>query len=105
MVVTVNIDSDVSVLAARAVVPAHVAQREFVEQSIAVNLETGQYHGLNPTAARMVELLADRGKVADAIEPLANEFDQPRHVIERDLLQLCRLLAERGLIELHGDAG
>jgi hypothetical protein len=104
-VVTLDIDSDASLLAARAVVPEHVAQRDFVEQSIAVNLQTGRYHGLNPTASRMIELLDERCTVADAVELLASEFDQPRDVIERDLLGLCRMLAERGLIELHGDAG
>jgi coenzyme PQQ synthesis protein D (PqqD) len=104
-VVTLDIDSDASLLAARAVVPEHVAQREFAEQSIAVNLQTGEYHGLNPTAARMVVILGERGTVADAIQPLASEFDQSPEVIERDLLGLCRMLAERGLIELHADAG
>jgi Coenzyme PQQ synthesis protein D (PqqD) len=96
---------DASLLAARAVVPQHVAQREFAEQSIALNLQTGEYHGLNPTAARMVEMVAERPTVADAIKPIATAFDQPSEVIERDLLKLCRRLAERGLIELHVGPG
>jgi hypothetical protein len=102
--VTADFDSDASVLGARAVVPDHVAQRGFAEQSIAVNLQTGQYHGLNQTAARMVEMLAEGRTVADAVQPLAGEFGQPPEVIERDLVGLCRELAERGLIELHAGA-
>jgi hypothetical protein len=31
-------------------------------------------------------------------------FEQPREVIEPDLLELCRALAERGLIEQSGDS-
>jgi hypothetical protein len=100
----VDFDNEASVLAAQLVVPEHVAQRDFAEQSVAVNLQTGQYHGLNPTAARMVQVLGESRTVGDAVQPLASEFDQPREVIEQDVVELCRDLAERGLIELHGDA-
>lgn len=100
----VDLDNAESVLAAQVVVPEHVAQRDFADQSVAVNLQTGQYHGLNPTAARMVKVLGDSRIVGDAVQPLASEFDQPREVIEKDVVGLCRDLAERGLIELHGDA-
>jgi hypothetical protein len=104
VVTVVDFDNEASVLAAHVVVPEHVAQRGFAEQSVAVNLQTGQYHGLNPTAARMVEVLGDSRTVGDAVQSLASEFDQPREVIEHDVVRLCRDLAERGLIELHGDA-
>jgi coenzyme PQQ synthesis protein D (PqqD) len=36
--------------------------------------------------------------VSEAIDSLATEFGQPRDVIERDVLALCRALSERGLI-------
>jgi hypothetical protein len=100
----VDFENSASVLAAHVVVPEHVASRDFAEQSVAVNLRTGQYHGLNPTAARMLEVLGDSPTVGDAVQPLAGEFGQPREVIEHDVVGLCRDLAERGLIELHANA-
>ena len=96
--------SDALVLGGRAVVPDHVVHREFTEQSVALNLQTGIYHALNPTAARMFDVLSEGSTVADAATRLASEFDQPSDAIERDLIDLCRALDERGLIELHGDA-
>ncbi len=89
-----------------ASVPEHVVQREFSGDTVALNLHTGAYHGLNPTAARMIEIMSTGTTVRNAIPVLAREFEQPEPVIERDLVQLCRDLVERDLIELrHAGAG
>jgi len=52
-------------------VPEHVVYRDFAEQTVALNLETGRYHGLNPTAAAMVDALRDAPTIAAAAERLA----------------------------------
>jgi hypothetical protein len=87
-----------ALLAARMTVPEHVVYREFPDETVILNLESGTYHGLNATAARMVEVLGSGVPVSAAIDSLADEFQQPRDVIERDVLALCRALGERGLI-------
>jgi hypothetical protein len=92
---------DHDILSARLSVPDNVVQRAFAEETVALNLETGSYHGLNATAARMLERAGECARVGDAVAPLAAEFEQPSEVIERDLLALCRSLSERHLIELH----
>ena len=46
--------SDQAIRASHVDVPAHVAQREFADETVALNLETGRYHGLNSTASRML---------------------------------------------------
>ena len=92
------------VLAATVRVPEHVVHRDFEGETVALNLRTGTYHGLNPTAARMLEVLGEGGTVADELPALCHEFAQPRDVVERDVVELCRALAERDLIELD-DAG
>jgi hypothetical protein len=97
--------SDRDILMARVEVPEHVVRREFSEETVALNLRTGRYHGLNPTAGRMLEALADAATVDEAAGRLAEALGQPRERIERDLAKLCTELAERGLIELDGDEG
>jgi hypothetical protein len=89
------------ILGKRVSVPDHVVYRDFAEETVILNLDSGQYHGLNPTAARMLEVLKESDSVAAAIEELTGEFGQPADVIERDASELCRALAERGLIEQH----
>jgi coenzyme PQQ synthesis protein D (PqqD) len=95
--------ADSRVLAARPRIPDHVVTRGFGDESVALNLESGQYHGLNGVAAHMFEGLRSATTVGAAVAPLAAEFGQPPEVIERDLVALVRGLHERGLIELDDD--
>jgi hypothetical protein len=81
-------------------VPDHVVHRAFVAETVVLNLQTGRYHGLNPSAGRMLVVLEAGGRIREAAGALAKEYDQPLELIERDLAQLCRQLLERKLIEL-----
>ena len=90
---------DQALLAARVSVPEHVVYRDFPDETVILNLETGKYHGLNATAARILEVLDSGVLVRDAIDTLARDYEQPRDLIERDVLALCTALHERGLIE------
>ena len=47
-------------------VPDHVVYRDFAEQTVALNLQTGRYHGLNQTAAAMLGALREAPSVAAA---------------------------------------
>ena len=85
-------------LAARIRVPEHVVYREFADETVILNLESGTYHGLNATAAKMLEVLDSGVSVDEAIERIAEMFAQPREVVEPDVLKLCRALGDRGLI-------
>jgi hypothetical protein len=85
---------------ARIVVPSHVVYRTFVTETVALNIETGQYHGLNATAGRMLEVMEREGSVAASVEPLAAEFGQPAALIRADLLSLCVSLRTRGLLQV-----
>ena len=90
-------------LAAHPRVPDHVVERAFAGESVALNLQSGQYHGLNAVGARMLESLRHARTIGDVVDPLAREFDQPREVIERDLLEFVGSLVERGIVELGGN--
>ncbi len=82
----------------RVRVPDHVVYREFPDETVILNLESGMYHGLNRTAARMLEVLRVSASMRIAIDELTAELGQPRAVIKRDVLGLCRALGDRGLI-------
>ncbi len=98
--------TDRSLLGARVRVPDHVVYRDFGDETVILNLQSGMYHGLNETGATMLAALGESETVTAAIDRLADELGQPRDVIKRDVLGLCAALAERGLIDRHGvDAG
>ncbi len=87
-------------LAARMRMPQHVVHRSFVAETVMLNLNTGQYHGLNPTAGRMLEVLDAAPTAGAAVPELAREYEVEEQQIQGDLIALCQGLLERGLIEI-----
>lgn len=79
--------------------PDHVAHRPMGEESVLLNLSTGEYHGLNSSASAMFEKLLEHGRPGPAADAVAGEFGVPADEILADMLELCTGLLERGLIE------
>lgn len=94
---------DADAIGAEVRIPEHVVFRSFPGETVALNLQTGKYHGLNPVAGRMVEVLAASDDVDAAVIVLAEEYEQSREVIEADVRSLCEDLSRRGLVELADD--
>lgn len=87
----------------RVRIPQHIVHRDFPAQTVVLNLKTGRYHGLNPTAGRMLAALEQRPCLAAAARAIAERYREPQARVERDLCALCGGLLERGLIELVDD--
>lgn len=89
------------ILDALPLVPAHVVYRSFEGETLLLNLASGEYHGLNETGGRLLELLKEPGTtLRDAIATLAAEYEVDANAIEPELADFCRSLAARGLVEL-----
>jgi Coenzyme PQQ synthesis protein D (PqqD) len=93
--------SEEEVLSARPVVPEHVVYREFVNETVVLNLKTGTYHGLNASGGKMLETLRSAVSVRDAAVSLADHYGRPLPEIEHDLHEFCLRLREHGLVELE----
>jgi hypothetical protein len=96
---------ELAVLAGKARIPAHVVYRSFPRETVVLNLESGKYHGLNPTAGRMLELLERFETVEAAAARLAAEYGRDLDEIRSDLCDLCVELRERGLLEIVSNDG
>ena len=96
--------SDQELLASRVRLPQHVVHRSFVAETVVLNLRTGKYHGLNPTAGKMLETLDAAPTVADVVPVLADEYGVAQEQVQRDLLTLTRGLLERELIVATDDS-
>jgi hypothetical protein len=94
-----------ALLAEMARTPEHVVYRPFVKETVVLNLQTGKYHGLNPTGGRMLEVLERSETIGAAARQLAEEYGGPLETLEADLCDFCRDLLERGLIELRAPDG
>jgi coenzyme PQQ synthesis protein D (PqqD) len=94
-----------ALLGQKAGTPGHVVYRPFVKETVILNLQTGKYHGLNPTGGRMLELLEGSGTMGEAARKLAEEYGGSLETLQADLCDFCRDLLERGLIELRAPDG
>jgi hypothetical protein len=92
--------SDQELLATHVRLPQHVVHRSFVAETVVLNLRTGKYHGLNPTAGKMLEALAAAPTVGASVPELVREYGVDPAKVEGDLLALCQGLLQRGLIEI-----
>jgi hypothetical protein len=95
-----------ALLAQTARIPGHVVYRPFVKETVILNLQTGKYHGLNPTGGRMLEVLERSSTIDEAARWLAEEYAGAVETLQSDVCDFCRDLLERGLIEVVApDAG
>jgi hypothetical protein len=88
-----------SLLEAKVKVPQSVVFRSFPSETVVLNLQTGKYHGLNPTAGRMLEAMTKSPSLREAAAALVAEYEAPAATIEGDICELCQTLLDRGLIE------
>jgi hypothetical protein len=97
-----TLPSSEEILAARVVVPEGVVYREFEAETLLLNLDTGTYHGIDPTGARLLALLREGdGGVREAVERLAAECGVAADEVAGELAAFCAELAERGLLEVR----
>jgi len=94
------VDQPRPLLEARARVPEHVVYHDFETETIVLNLETGEYHGLNATGGRILARVAAAADLREVAGALADEYGQARNEVEQDVNAFCRDLLARGLIEV-----
>jgi hypothetical protein len=85
---------------ARHRLPDHVVVRSLVLQTVVLNLETGQYHGLNRTAGSILELLGSGMSVVEVAERLATQTRQSRAEVTEAVRKTCAALLARRLLEV-----
>jgi hypothetical protein len=81
-----------------------VAVRRFVDETVLLNLSTGEYHGLDSTGGAFLAALDGNPDVQSAFDELLSAYAVDREHLERDLRAFCEALAERGLLVIERDA-
>ena len=84
-------------------VPEHVVYRDFATETVVLNLETGEYHGLNRTGGLILAALERTETIGAAAVLLADESGVALAPIEHDVCAFCTDLLGRGLIRLRDD--
>jgi hypothetical protein len=68
------------------------------DEAVILNLDSGQYFGLNAVAVRVWDLLGQGRMSAEICETLLGEYETDRETLAADVDGLLRELAESGLI-------
>jgi hypothetical protein len=89
---------EAALIDARYRVAPGVVVQEFPTETVLLNLETGRFHGLNPTAATIVHLVIDGLPPRAAAERIAADTDHPLEQVRADLATLVGQLLERRLM-------
>lgn len=76
-----------------------VVAREVGGEMVLLDLNSGQYFGLDPVGGRIWQLLSEGPRtLAELCDAIEAEFDAPRTTIENDLLALAKQLSDQELI-------
>ena len=65
-----------------------------------VNFDNGVYYGLDPTGARIWNLLREPSTIEELCDILVGEFDVDRSTLESDVRAFVGDLADQGLVEI-----
>jgi hypothetical protein len=86
----------------KASVAPDVLVQETLDESVLLNIRTGQYFGLNAVGSRMWTTLTTSSSLRAACEALKDEYDIEAERLEHDVLSLVGKLTEAGLLEVRG---
>ncbi len=68
------------------------------DETVLLELETGQYFGLNAVATRLWQLIGELGDTARVVETASQEYEVDPKRLEQDLNQLVADLLARHLL-------
>ncbi len=81
-------------------IPKNVLVQTFDNESVLLNLDTEQYHGLDDVGTRMWLALTQTGTIQEAFERLLTEYRVEPGTLKQDLDDFVKKLRQRGLVEL-----
>jgi len=81
-------------------IPDTVLSTELDDEGVLLNLETGEYFGLDGVGLDFWKALKAHGEIAAARATLLEQYDVAEDVLARDLDELVASLAQRKLVVL-----
>ena len=85
-------------LTARVTISDRVVHQKVDEEVVLLNLDTGVYHGLGPTGARLWELLLEDESLQRVFERMLTEYDVGAGQLQDDILRLVQELETHNLV-------
>jgi hypothetical protein len=75
--------------------------REVQGEAVLLQLDSGEYFGLDPIATRIWQLIVEKGELAEVEAAMFAEFDVDKTVLSNDIGRMIDELVARRLIEIE----
>ena len=82
----------------RVTIPTQVIARQVGEDTVILDLASGTYFGLDPTGARIWQLLTERKTLDEVCTAMLTEYDVTPEAIKKDVICLAEELRAKQLI-------
>jgi hypothetical protein len=81
-------------------IPGKVMARQVGDETVLLDLASGNYYGLDPVGARIWQLLGEGKTLVEVCDALVAEYDVPRSTLESDVERLVGELGAKGLLHM-----
>lgn len=71
-------------------------------EAVILDLQSGQYYGLNEVGARIFNLVQEPSSVGDVIDQIVQEYAVETDQFKQDLLAFLESMAQKKLIKVEG---
>ena len=88
-------------LHSRIALDPRVRFRRFENDGIVIQQKTAEAIVVSEVATRLLELADGTRTLGECADAIQSEFDAPADVIERDLVQFARELADNGIVAVQ----
>jgi hypothetical protein len=85
-------------------VSASALSRELQGETVLLQLDSGEYFGLDEIATRIWQLIVEKGDLREVEAAMLDEFDVDRAVLSQDLARVVDELVAKQLIEVEAGA-
>jgi len=75
--------------------------RDLAGEAVLLQLDTGEYFGLDEVGNRIWQLMMENGEIGSIAERMLSEYEVEPDALSHDLEELFEELASRQLIEIH----
>lgn len=83
----------------RMAIAEHLTMADLEGEKVVLNLESGQYFGLNEVASRILEIVEeDPATIGQVVDRLLEEYDVERDVLKQDVIRFVREMKAHQLI-------
>jgi len=87
----------------KVTIPETVLSTDLENEGVLLNLETGEYYGLDPVALDMWKALGESGSVEEARAILLDKYEVDAETLDNDIRELVAQLVAKKLIHVTDD--